>query len=80
MQDVVIRAGKTFWQSTFAYIVTSIGASFSGIDVFDGDAIVNALMGVIIGAIAAGLSASYNGVIAPIIKGNGGVSFIDKSE
>lgn len=83
--DVAVRAGKTFWQAAFAYLVTSIGGQLSGIDAFDGNAIKNALIGIVIGACAAGLSASYNGAIVPVIKkltakGNGGDSSVDESK
>lgn len=71
MKDVLSRAGKTFWQSFFAYMLTSLGA---GVGSNDCDAIVHALAGIIVGSIAAGLSASYNGVIAPIFKKGGGNS------
>ena len=52
-------------------MLTSLGA---GVGSNDCDAIVHALAGIIVGSIAAGLSASYNGVIAPIFKKGGGNS------
>lgn len=58
-QDVVIRALKTFWQSAIAYLVATIGTQ--GVDLFERDMI----GGLLIGALAAGLSASWNGVVQP---------------
>lgn len=59
-KDVAIRALKTFVQSSIAYLVAAIGA----VDVFDkgvGE-------GLLIGALAAGISASWNGVIQPMLN------------
>ena len=58
MKDVAIRALKTFWQSAAAYLVASIA---QGVDLFEGEVI----GGLLIGALAAGLSASWNGVVQP---------------
>lgn len=57
MNDVFIRALKTFVQASIAYLVASIGA----VDVFDK----GVAEGLLIGAIAAGISASWNGVVQP---------------
>ena len=57
-KDVAIRALKTFWQSAIAYLVASLA---QGIDLFEGEVIA----GILIGALAAGISASWNGVIQP---------------
>ena len=85
VKDVAVRAGKTFWQAAFGYLVTSVGASLSGVGAFDRDAIVNAIISVIIGACAAGLSAAYNGAIVPVVnkmtgKAHGGDASVDESE
>ena len=56
-KDVAIRALKTFWQSAIAYLVASLS---QGID-FE----VEVISGLIIGALAAGISASWNGVVQP---------------
>ena len=59
-KDGAIRALKTFVQSSIAYLVAAIGA----VDVFDkgvGE-------GLLIGALAAGISASWNGVIQPMLN------------
>lgn len=67
MNDVLIRALKTFWQSAIAYLVASLG---QGIDLFEGELI----GGLLLGALAAGISASWNGVVQPRLnKLKGGV-------
>ncbi len=53
MKDVAIRALKTFWQASVAYLVAAIGA---GVDLFEGEVV----GGLLIGALAAGLSAAWN--------------------
>ena len=68
MKDIAIRALKTFWQSSAAYLVATI--STQGVDLFERDVI----GGLLIGALAAGLSASWNGVLQPRLnKLKGGV-------
>ena len=57
-KDVAIRALKTFWQSAIAYLVASLS---TGVDLFEGEVI----GGLLIGALAAGMSASWNGVVQP---------------
>ena len=56
MKDVAIRALKTFWQSAVAYLVATLS---TGVDLFEGEVI----SGLLIGALAAGLSATWNGVV-----------------
>ena len=66
MNEVLSRALKTFVQASIAYIVATIGA----VDVFDK----GVAEGLLIGAIAAGISASWNGVVQPRLnKLKGGV-------
>ena len=66
MNDVLVRALKTFVQASIAYLVATIGA----VDVFDK----GVAEGLLIGAIAAGISASWNGVVQPRLeKLKGGV-------
>lgn len=67
MNDVLIRALKTFVQASIAYLVASLG---QGIDLFE----VEVLGGLLIGALAAGISASWNGVIQPMLDKCKGVS------
>lgn len=67
MKDVSIRALKTFWQAAVAYLAMSLG---QGVDLFEGEVI----GGLLIGALAAGISASWNGAIQPVLnrlKGGG---------
>ena len=67
MKDIIIRALKTFWQSAAAYLVATLS---TGVDLFEGDV----FGGLLIGALAAGLSASWNGVVQPRLnKLKGGV-------
>ena len=68
MKDVLIRSAKTFWQAVLAYLITAFGAQFTGVGAFDIDALKNAGIGVLVGALAAGLSATWNGVLAPIVN------------
>ena len=66
-KDIAIRALKTFWQSAIAYLVASLS---QGVDLFEGEVI----GGLLIGALAAGISASWNGVVQPKLnKLKGGV-------
>lgn len=68
-KDVAIRAFKTFWQSGIAYIVATL--STQSVDVFEGEGVI---CGLLIGALAAGISASWNGVVQPMLdkyKGGG---------
>lgn len=67
MKDIAIRALKTFWQSAVAYLVAALS---TGVDLFEGEVI----SGLLIGALAAGISASWNGAVQPILnKYKGGV-------
>ena len=61
-KDVAIRAGKTFVEA----FIACIGAELSGMDVFAMDKKVWAAAG--ISAMAAGLSAVWNGMIEPAIR------------
>jgi hypothetical protein len=72
-KDVTIRAAKTFWQSSIAYIVATISTQMAGVDVFDPNALKSVIGSLLIGALAAGISASWNGVVQPVLnKLNGG--------
>lgn len=73
-KDVTVRALKTFWQSAIAYLVATFGTQMAGVDVFDLEALKSVLGGLLIGALAAGISASWNGVVQPRLnrlKGGG---------
>lgn len=72
-KDVACRAAKTFWQSAIAYLVATFSTQMSGVDVFDLHDVQSVFGGLLIGALAAGLSASWNGVVQPILdKSRGG--------
>ena len=60
-KDIAIRALKTFWQSAIAYLVAALS---TGVDLFEGEVI----GGLLIGALAAGISASWNGAIQPVLN------------
>lgn len=67
MKDIAIRALKTFWQAAIAYLVATLS---TGADLFEGEVI----GGILVGALAAGISASWNGVVQPRLnKLKGGV-------
>ena len=67
MKDVAVRALKTFWQAAVAYLVATLG---TGVDLFEGEVI----GGLLIGALAAGVSAAWNGAVQPMLdKAKGGV-------
>lgn len=69
-KDVGIRALKTFWQSAIAYLVATL--SSQGVDLLEREGV---LGGLLIGALAAGISASWNGAVQPMLdKYKGGVA------
>ena len=73
-KDVAVRALKTFWQSGIAYLVATFSTQMAGVDVFDFESMKSVIGGLVIGALAAGISASWNGVVQPMLdKYKGGV-------
>ena len=68
IKDVLIRAAKTFWQAAAAYIVATFGTQLAGVDWLDADALATVLIGITVGALAVGLCAAWNGVIAPVLE------------
>jgi hypothetical protein len=66
IKDIAVRAGKTFWQ---AMLATALVAFPEIVELIPSgwEALKPVLISAVVGAIAAGLSATYNGVIAPII-------------
>ena len=66
-KDVAIRAMKTFWQSGIAYLVATFSTQMSRVDVFDIHDVQSVFGGLLVGALAAGLSASWNGVVQPML-------------
>ena len=67
-KDVAIREMKTFWQSSIAYLLATFSTQMSGVDVLDLHDLQSVFGGLLIGALAAGLSASWNGVVQPILE------------
>lgn len=66
VKDVLNRAGKTFWQAALASLVVSIPEIINLIP--NGwDAVIPVLLSAGVGALAAGLSAVWNGVVAPML-------------
>lgn len=80
VKDVLIRAGKTFWQAALATLVVAI-PEIINLSTAGWNAMRPVLVSAGIGALAAGFSAVYNGLIAPVVnKGNGGESPIDEGK
>ena len=67
-KDVAIRAMKTFWQSSIAYLLATFSTQMGSVDVFDLHDVQSLFGGLLIGALAAGISASWNGVVQPILE------------
>lgn len=73
-KDIAIRAMKTFWQSGIAYLVATFSTQMSSVDVFNLHDVQSVFGGLLVGALAAGLSASWNGIVQPMldkVKGGG---------
>lgn len=72
VKDVAIRAAKTFWQTALASIIISIPDIAANLGA-GWEVIKPVLVSAGIGALAAGLSAAYNGALKPLadkIKAN----------
>lgn len=66
MPDWLVRALKTFWQAALSYIfadMTVLNTIMEDVQIGK-----RALVVLIVGAVAAGLSAVYNGVIKPMLE------------
>ena len=72
-KDVAVRSAKTFWQSAVAYLIATFSTQMSGVDVFDLHDIQSVFGSLLIGALAAGLSATWNGVVQPMLEKRGGM-------
>ena len=82
VNDVLIRAGKTFWQASLAALAVAIPEIINLIPV-GWEALRPVLVSAGVGALAAGFSAMWNGVIAPTInkaKWNNGTAVIPTIE
>lgn len=67
-KDVAIKAAQRFLQAAIAYLVAAFSTQLAGVDVFDLHALKSVAGSLVIGAFAAGLSASWNGVIQPMLN------------
>lgn len=66
-KDVLNRALKTFWQAALAYLLADVSVLQTALtDVKAGKQV---LITLAVGAVAAGLSAVYNGLVKPLLEG-----------
>ena len=68
MKDILIRAIKTFWQTALAYIIINSEVFFTDILSFNETKLKQFAITIGLGALSAGLSAMYNGVLKPIAE------------
>lgn len=66
-KDVLVRAGRTFWQAMLAYLLADATMLRTALTDFGSGK--RALLILFVGAVAAGLSAVYNGVFVPMLRG-----------
>lgn len=71
VKDVLLRALKTFWQATLATLILNAEELVESIPM-GWQGIKPVLLSVAAGAIAAGLSAAYNGAIKPCLSAGKG--------
>lgn len=67
IKDVAIRALKTFWQAALAAAIVNSEALFTNLAEFDSEKIKTLMVTIGLAALAAGLSAVYNGVLKPLV-------------
>lgn len=65
-KDVLSRACRTFWQALLAYLLADAAVLQEALR--DWSAGKQVLLSLAIGALAAGLSAVYNGVVLPLLE------------
>lgn len=64
-KDVLCRAGKTFWQACLGYLLADAALLHAALtDIETGKRV---LVTLFVGAVAAGFSAVYNGIIKPLL-------------
>ena len=63
-KDILLRAVKTFAETVIGYVI----AELSGVDLFGGDVNAHFIRALVLSALAAGVSAVWNGVAAPLLK------------
>jgi uncharacterized membrane protein len=66
-RDVAIRAVKTFWQAAIASLLVSMPQIIEGLHA-EWAVLKPVLVSAFCGALAAGLSAAYNGALKPIAE------------
>ena len=66
-KDVLIRAARTFWQAMLAYLLADTTVLQEAL--LDWSRGRHVLLTLGVGAVAAGLSAMYNGVFLPLLEG-----------
>jgi hypothetical protein len=64
-KDVLIRALKTFWQAAVAYLLADVTMLSAALTDFETG--YRVIVTLVVGAVAAGLSAVYNGIIKPLL-------------
>ena len=67
IKDVALRALKTFWQAALATAIMNAEIIFTDITSLNPEQLKAVGISVGLGAIAAGLSAVYNGVLRPLV-------------
>lgn len=68
LKDIAIRAGKTFWQAGLAYLLINAQAIIESLGTLDANTLKEILPTLAVGALAAGCSAVYNGLVKPAIE------------
>ena len=66
-EDVLCRAAKTFWQAMLAYLLADVTVLQEVLS--DWQTGRRMLLTFFVGALAAGFSAVYNGVVKPLLGG-----------
>lgn len=67
LKDIGLRAFKTFWQAALASAIINAETLFLGVTELDGEKLKAIGISVGLGALAAGLSAVYNGILKPLV-------------
>ena len=67
-KDILIRAGKTFWQAALAYLLADAAVLQEALT--DWSTGKQLLFSLAVGAAAAGFSAVYNGIVRPRLGGS----------
>lgn len=65
-KDLISRVIKTFVEAAIGYVAVNVGAV--ALDFDEPDVMMHALACVFVSAVAAGVSAVWNGIIEPMVK------------